>query len=156
MFMHLILACTLLSVTSSADCLRIEDRDRRSFDELNAITADVDGDGKPDIITPRTYSVRVGRKVTGNTRAKVQEAHWITFDLKTSRGRVLKSFFKYQYGTDEADYWVYAVVPCDVNKDGRVDLVFYSGDDTSAETVILLNKDGRFRVHSREVSELED
>jgi hypothetical protein len=47
-------------------------------------------------------------------------------------------------------------VPCDVNKDGLIDLVFYSGDDTSDETIILLNKADRFIVDSRKVSEAEN
>jgi len=152
-FANLILACSLLSLAPPADCRIIEDRDRRSFDERVPIFIDVDGDGKPDRISPRVYKVRAKREPPGNGRAKAKETHWITFDLKTSKGRVAKSFFRYEYGTDEAGYWVYALVPCDVNKDGRADLVFYSGDDTSDETIILLNKGGRFIVHSREVSE---
>jgi hypothetical protein len=115
----------------------------------------VDGDAKPDRISPRIYTVRAKRKPLGNGRTKGKETHWIAFDLETSRGRVANSFFRYEYGTDEADYWVYALVPCDVNKDGRTDLVFYSGDDTSDETIILLNKGVRFIVHSRKVSEGE-
>jgi hypothetical protein len=113
---------------------------------------DVDGDEKPDRISPRVYALRAKRKPRGDARRKAKETHWITFDLKTSKGRESNSFFKYDYGSEEADYWVYALVPCDVNKDGRADLVFYSGDDTSSETIILLNKGGRFIIHSRKVS----
>jgi hypothetical protein len=155
MFANLILACSLLSLTRSADCRIIEDRDRRSFDERSPIFIDVHGDGKPDRIWPRLYAVRAKRKPLDNARQKAKETHWITFDLKTSKGKVAHSFFRYEYGTEEADYWVYALVPCDINKDGRPDLVFYSRDDTSDETIILLNKGGRFIVHSRKVSEGE-
>ena len=147
------MACSLLSITPSKDCRVIEDRDKRGFDDLRPIIVDVDGDGKPDTITPRTYAVRINRKSKGKSRRKPREVHWITFDLKTSKGRVLRSFFKYDYGTDEADYWVYALVPCDFNKDGRKDLIFYTGDDTSDETVFLLNKGGSFIVHSRKHTE---
>jgi hypothetical protein len=104
----------------------------------------MDGDGQPDNITPRTYTVKANHKP--------KETHWITFDLKTAKGRTLDMFFKYRYGTSEADYWVYALVPCDVNKDGRIDLIFYSGDDTTDETIILLNRGGRFVVHSRKTT----
>ena len=90
MFASLVLACLLLGVSPSADCRRVEDRDRRAFDERSPITMDVDGDDKLDTITPQTYQVRGTR--------------WISFDLKTSRGRVPKSFFKYEYGTDESAY----------------------------------------------------
>ena len=153
MFANLVLACSLLSPAPPADCRIIGDRDRRSFDERGPILVDVDGDGKPDRISPRIYTVRAQREPPSKGGADANETHWITFDLKTSRGRVAKSFFRYEYGTGEAGYWVYALVPCDVNKDGRADLIFYSGDDTSDETVILLNKAGRFIVHSRKVSE---
>lgn len=64
-----------------------------------------------------------------------------------------KSFFTYRYGSGEVAYWVYAVAPCDTDKDGRVDLVFYAGDDTSVETVILRNTGKGFVVHSRKVTD---
>ena len=64
----------------------------------------------------------------------------------------MRSFFKYRYGIDKTDYWVWALVPCKVNKDGRRDLAFYAGDDTSDETIVILNQGSRFRVHSRKVS----
>jgi hypothetical protein len=114
----------------------------------------VDGDSKPDTITPRTYTVKVNRKVSGKTKSKTREIHWIAFDIKTSKGRVIKSFFKYNYGTNEADYWVYAFVPCRINRDGRTDLLFYSGDDTTEEMIILVNRDNVFKIYSRKVEEL--
>ena len=152
MFIHPILVCSLLILTVPADCRNITDQDRRPFDDLRPITFDADGDDNLDIITPRTYTVKAGGAPSAKLRRRARESHWITFDLRTGRGRVLNSFFRYEYGTDEADYWVYALVPCDVNNDGRVDLVFYSGDDTSDETVILLNTGKTFKVHSRKVS----
>ena len=80
------------------------------------------------------------------------QQEWIVFDLKTGRGRVVRSFFKYRYGTDDVDYWVWALVPCKAHRGGRTDLVFYAGDDTSDETIGLLNQKAGFRVHSRGVS----
>lgn len=156
MFTSLLLLCSLLSAAPAMDCQTIDDRDRRSFDNLQPIIMDADGDGTPDRLTPRTYSVTMSRWRPGGIKMKYGEAHWITFDLKTGKGRTLRSIFKYQYGTSAADYWVYAIVPCDVNKDGRTDLIFYSGDDTSDETIILLNRGGRFGVHSRKKTTSED
>ncbi len=138
-----------------ADCRKIvvEDSDRRGFDERESFILDLDGDGEPDTITPRTYAVKINRKVSGKNNAR--ENHWIAFDLKTSKGRVVKPFFKYNYGTDEADYWVYAFVPCRINRSGRTDLLFYSGDDTSDETIILENKGNIFKVRSRKTEVYE-
>lgn len=133
----------------------VQDSDRRSFDDHSSFTLDVDGDGKPDTITPRTYILKANRKNPDRFTPSAREVHWIAFDIKTSQGRVLKSFFKYDYGTDVADYWMYAFVPCSVNEDGRPDLLFYSGDDTSVGTVILANGSGGFQVHSRKVREVE-
>jgi hypothetical protein len=53
-------------------------------------------------------------------------------------------------GSSEASYWVYALISGgDINGDGRTDLVFYSGDDESDETVTLINRGDRFLVNSR-------
>ena len=143
--------------SSLADCRKIDgvkDSDRRSFDNLNSFILDVDGDGKPDTITPRTYTQKTNLKLSGKSKQKAREIHWIAFDVKTSQGRVLNSFFKYNYGTEEADYWVYAFVPCRINRNGRSNLLFYSGDDTSEEKVILVNRNNVFKVYSREVKAL--
>jgi hypothetical protein len=144
-FTHLLPVLMLLPTALSGNCQEVQDRDRRGFDNVRSIALDVDGDGKPDEITPRIYSEMTRRTQHGKIR-RPYASHWITFDLKTTRGRRLRSFFRYQYGIDMADYWVYALIPCDVNKDGRIDLIFYSGDDTSAETIVLLNKGIRFNA----------
>jgi hypothetical protein len=99
--------------------------------------------------------MKVNRRPSGKAKRMAREAHWISFDIKTDRGRTLTSFFKYQYGTEEADYWGYALVPCHADKDGRTDFLFYSGDDTSEETIVLVNRGGKFKVQSRKVRELE-
>ena len=84
---------------------------------------------------------------------------WIVFDLETSKGKKIKSFFKYNYGTAEqgGSYWVYALVSAgDVNKDGTIDLTFYSGDDTSDETITLANKGDHFVVSDKKTSSNDD
>src|SRR5260370_1125008 len=149
MFISAILAGLLFSTPTTTQCRAITDDDRRGFfvSDLHPIILDLDGDGKPDIITPRLVVTRFRDR-----RSKVHQAEWIIFDLKTSRGRVVRSFFKYNYGTDKIDYWVWALAPCRPDKKGRKDLVFYSGDDTSDETIVLLNTRGSFRVYSRKLS----
>ncbi|MCM3873536.1 MAG: hypothetical protein ND895_22865 [Pyrinomonadaceae bacterium] len=161
-FLSLLVLATTVQLNAQekpklADCQNtvVQDSSRRLFDDRSSFMLDVDGDGKPDTITPRTYAVKANRNVSGKTKTKASDIHWVTFDLKTHKGRVIKSFFKYNYGTDEADYWVYAFVPCSTNQDGRTALLFYSGDDTSQETVILLNRGSLFKVHSRQVRGLD-
>ena len=148
MLIQIILAGLLLSATPSSKCGDFDDNDKRSFHgALDPVVKDIDGDGKPDTITPRLVVTHYRDR-----KSKLHRAEWIVFDLKTSRGRVVRSFFKYRYGTDRIDYWVWALVPCKANKDGRRDLVFYSGDDTSDETVVISNQGSRFRVRSRKRS----
>src|SRR6266851_9612245 len=149
MFISAILAGLLFSMPMTTKCREITDDDKRGFfvSDLHPIVLGLDGDGKPNIITPRLVVTRYRDR-----RSKVHQAEWIVFDLKTSRGRVVRSFFKYNYGTDKIDYWVWWLAPCKVNKDGRRDLVFYAGDDTSDETVVISNQPNGFRVISRKKS----
>jgi hypothetical protein len=134
----------------------ITDEDRRGFEDLTPIKIDVDRDGKPDTIQPRTYKI-TARRAKGKKLKKSDVRHWIAFDLSTSKGLRIPSFFKYNYGSDEAGYWVYALKSAgDVNKDGNTDLIFYSGDDTSDETVILANKINRFTVYTRKTTTGDD
>ena len=141
--------CLFLLTGSFVEAQTISDDVKRSFAELEPIKIDVDGDRKADTIQPRVYAL-----VPGCAKGKPVKfsdiQHWIAFDLTLATGREIPSFFKYQFGTDESSYWVYAVTSAgDINVDGRTDLVFYSGDDTSDETVTLINQGNRFIVRSR-------
>jgi len=132
------------------------EKQKRSFEELGPIMIDVDGDGKNDRIQPRTYQTYKHRR---KPLRKRDILNWITFDLFTSRGIKARSFFTYNYGTAEegGSYWIYVLTSTgDTNKDGKTDLVFYSGDDTSDETIKLANLGMRFKVISRKKTESGD
>ncbi len=117
--------------------------------DVTPVVMDIDGDGKSDTITPRLTVTQYRDK-----KGKLHQAHWIVFDLKTSRGHSLPSFFKYRYGTDRITYWVWAMV-CKDDPNGRRDLVFYSGDDTSDETIVLMLQGKRYRVVSSKLRDNE-
>ena len=120
---------------------------RRPFNDLTPIRVDIDGDRRLDTIKPRTYTTR---------RGGVQ-VNWITFDIAYGSGKKTNNIFDYEYGTDDVNYWVYALRPLkDLNKDGRRDFLFYSGDDTSDETVVLVSRGNRYRVKSRKTSDSDD
>ena len=141
--------CILLLASSFVEAQIISDDVKRSFHELKPIKIDVDGDKRADTIQPRIYAL-VPECAKGRPVKFTDIQHWIAFDLIFATGRRIPSFFKYQYGTDEADYWVYAIISAgDINHDGMTDLVFYSGDDTSDETVTLISKGRHFTVTSR-------
>lgn len=140
--------CLVLFTASTVKAQTVSDDVKRSFNELSPIKIDVDGDGRPDTIEPRVYTVT--RRARGKRLRQRDVQHWIAFDLTTTTGRRIPSFFKYRYGTAEADYWVYALIPAgDIDGDRRVDLLFYSGDDSSDETITLINRGNRFVVRSR-------
>jgi len=138
-----------LSAAGLVNAQRITDADRRGFDDLKPIEIDVDGDGKADTIMPRTYQI----KPPGVKKAKPSDVqNWIAFDLMTSKGRQIKTFFKYKYGTAETggSYWVYALKSAgDFNNDKKTDLIFYSGDDTTEETIFLTNNNNGFSVDKK-------
>lgn len=136
------------------DCRKyqVADDDRLDFASGKLVKADVDGDGEVDTITPRDY------KAEGKDKSdpEVNELHWIAFDVKTSGGKDFKSFFKYNYGNNVADYYVYALVPCNSNSDEKADLLFYTGDDNSAETIILESTGNSFKEVSRKQTNNDD
>ena len=137
------------------DCRKysVQDSDKRDFKKRDVLTPDVDSDGVPDTVTTRLYAVKTKRSAAGKIKSPPpRETHWIAFDLKTATGRMVKSFFKYEYGTDEADFYVYALLPCRVNGDARTDFLFYAGDEQSDETVILVNRGKAFKVYSRKTN----
>jgi hypothetical protein len=148
----LLFALTLLA-SSIVQAQVVTDDVKHSFDETQPIKIDVDGDGKADTIRPRTYAI-VPNCAKGQPLKFIDIQHWIAFDLTLSTGRRMRSFFKYNYGSSEASYWVYALISAgDINRDGRTDLIFYSGDDTSDETITLINKGNHFVVHSKKHGE---
>ena len=132
------------------DCEKysIQDSEKRDFNDRESFTLDADGDGKADTVTTRIYTTKANRRNSGVSPGK-RELHWIAFDLKTAKGVAAKSFFKYNYGTNEADLYVYALLPCRINGNGKTALLFYAGDEEGDETVILVQRGNRFKVYSR-------
>jgi hypothetical protein len=148
-----ILLSALLATTQLPNCsVAVSDEIKRSYDELTPVSLDVDGDGKLDRIIPRTYVGPPTRMRHGPERTREKESHWIAFDLVTANKPRI-TFFRYNYGSDYADYWIYALAPCRANKDRRPDLVFYAGDDESDDTVVFINTGTGFIIHSRKHSD---
>ena len=156
MFSQILLAALLITPPPRGCSVAVSDEIKRSYDDLTPLVFDVDGDGKPDKIIPRTYVGPPGKTIhrgivdeTGRERdIREKESHWIAFDLELAN-KPSKTFFRFKYGWDLADYWIYAIVPCRANRHPHTDLIFYAGDDTSSDTVIFMNTGRSFVVHSR-------
>ena len=149
-------ALLLLPLVGQGSWQHVDDSDKRGFDELAPLHFDLDGDGRLDAIRPRIYKLRP-RPTRSSQGDRPRQEHWIAFDLRLPTGATRKSFFRYRYGDDRADYWVWAVKPAgDLNHDGRMDLVFYTGDDTTDETVVLLQKGNGFKAVSSGLILCED
>jgi hypothetical protein len=115
----------------------------QSFSDPSSFTVEMDGTGATETVEVRTYRTRRWLRSGGSK--------WISFSFRSREVARSKPFFRYRYGSAEAAYWVYRVGTCDANGDGRADLVFYAGDDTSEETVVLLNTGSSFRETFRYV-----
>lgn len=70
---------------------------------------------------------------------KITKEVWVNFQLVRDGKR--STLFEHNIGNNLATYWVHHISEVrHLNNDGNVDLVFYQGDDTSDETVLLLMK----------------
>ena len=141
-----ILTALVLFTGSASGYRLVVDTDKKSFTELKPIHLDINGDGRIDAIQPRTL-VRWGWVWDDQGKRRRGTEHWIAFDLVRTATLKRQTIFEYRYGDERGDdYWVWALIPAgDVDGNGQVDLVFYSGDDTTDETVILLQRGSTFR-----------
>jgi hypothetical protein len=71
----------LFAIGAQTDCRLVDDRHKRSFDELGPIVIDVDNDGKPEEILARVLKLKPTRERHGPKRIREKESHWIVFDL---------------------------------------------------------------------------
>jgi hypothetical protein len=140
-----ILTVVVFLAGSASGYRLVVDTDKNGFNELKAIHLDINDDGRIDTIQPRIL-VRRGWVWDAQGKHRHGTEHWITFDLVRTSTQPGRTVFEYRYGDEHADYWVWALIPAgDLDGNGQIDLVFYSGDDTTDETVILLQNGSTFR-----------
>jgi hypothetical protein len=89
---------------------------------------------------------------------KITKEVFVNFQLATANSNKRSTLFEYKTGNNLATYWVnYIREVRHLNRDGNTDLVFYAGDDTSDEIVLLLMQPNQVKAvyagstgHSRE------
>jgi Bacterial SH3 domain len=78
---------------------------------------------------------------------KMKTQVFVKFDLVEGKSGKRSTMFEHNIGTNLATYWVYDIREVrNINRDEYVDLVFYNGDDTSDETVLLLRKQDHYKA----------
>ena len=120
------------------------------------ITADINGNGIPDRVIATYFTRPV--LVIDNYRAKTCKTvsgKFVRYTMYADRQNNGKVIFEQDYGSTIADYWVHQLaVGVDLNRDKRKDLIFHMGDDTSEETIHLLQQSQGFKAISRGGSDL--
>jgi hypothetical protein len=78
---------------------------------------------------------------------KMKTQVFAKFELVDGKSGKRSTMFEQNIGTNLATYWVYDIREVrHINRDEYIDLVFYAGDDTSDETVLLLRKQDHYKA----------
>jgi hypothetical protein len=110
------------------------------------LRADINGDSRMDKIV-KVKDVQPAYTLGNSGGCKITTGHYIKYLLFLDGQREPITVFNHKYGTEEADYWQYKLeVLKDLNMDGKSDLIYYAGDDTSQEYVFLLQKPSSFKA----------
>jgi hypothetical protein len=112
------------------------------------LKVDINGNGKLDRVVATYFSrpVLVIDDFKANT-CKTTSGKFVRYTMYTDGQKKGRVIFEENYGSTIASYWVHQLeIGKDLNRDGRTDLVFYMGDDTSDETTYLLQKPEGFKA----------
>jgi hypothetical protein len=114
------------------------------------IKADIDGNSIVDRIVA-SYFTRPVLVVDDNrsNTCKTVPGKFVRYAMFADGQKNGKVIFEENYGSTRASYWVHRLeIGKDLDGDGRKDLVFYMGDDTSDEKTYLLPKPEGFKAVS--------
>lgn len=114
------------------------------------IKADINGNGTLDRVVA-TYFIRPVLTID-NYRAhtcKTVPGKFVRYTMYPNGRKNGKVIFEQQYGSILSEYWGHQLeIGKDLNRDGRKDLVFSVGDDTSSEEIYLLQQSKGFKAVS--------
>jgi hypothetical protein len=112
------------------------------------LNTDIDGDGKSDRVVASYYTQPVlTRKFPSIDTCQTLPGIFVRYTLTSSKTKQSRVIFEYSYGTSFVQYWVHELkVAGDLDRDGRQDLIFHAGDDTSDESVVLFQQPAGFKA----------
>lgn len=117
-------------------------------DTKTVFVGDLDGNGKAERIIQIKFQKQTqlpSRKDL--SKYEIRNGHYIRYVFYRNGQEKGMTIFEYFIGDDEAVYWQYRIEKTvDLNNDGWKDLVFYAGDDTTQEYIILLQKPDYFKA----------
>ncbi|PSB45297.1 SH3 domain-containing protein [Chamaesiphon polymorphus] len=112
------------------------------------INADINGNGKLDRVVASYFSrpILVLDDSHANT-CKTVPGKFVRYTMYADGQKNGRVIFEENYGSTRASYWTHRLeIGRDLDGDGRKDLVFYMGDDTSDETTYLIQKPTGFKA----------
>jgi len=113
----------------------------------NEFIADLNGNGKREHIVTVNYKKPASLLSSNNTACETRTGYFAKFVLYRDGQKRGMTIFDYSIGDDEAVYWQYRIDKAiDLNRDGKKDLIFYAGDDTTEEYVFLIQKASYFKA----------
>jgi hypothetical protein len=105
------------------------------------INEDIDNNGKPDRIIASYFIRPVLVPKYGSNACQTLSGKFVRYTLYSDGQKSGKVILEQSYGTSLASYWIHKLtLDKDLDGDGRKELLFYMGDDTSQESIYLFVK----------------
>ena len=113
------------------------------------INEDIDNNGKPDRIVSSYFIRSVLVPKYNSKTCQTLLGKFVRYTLYADGEKTGKVILEQSYGTSLVSYWVHRLtLDKDIDGDGRKELFFYTGDDTSEEKIYLfLKPDGVKKVY---------
>ncbi len=104
------------------------------------INEDIDNNGKSDRIVASYFMRSVLVPKYGSNTCQTLSGKFVRYTLYADGAKTGKVILEQSYGNSLASYWVHRLIlDKDLDGDGRKELLFYMGDDTSQESMYLLS-----------------
>ncbi|TYQ25413.1 SH3 domain-containing protein [Pseudanabaena sp. UWO311] len=105
------------------------------------INEDIDNNGKPDRIVASYFIRPVLVPKYDSNACQTLSGKFVRYTLYADGQQTGKVILEQSYGTSLASYWIHKLtLDKDLDGDGRKELLFYMGDDTSQESMYLFVK----------------